>query len=344
MVPPGRRRRAGQPGHDRKGTTVMKFVASSCARVRALACLAGTASAHATGAARGAGSADRWGVADDASKFADDGGSWFYGAAARARASRRTAGRSRSIRPTRRRSTSCRSSSAPRRRRRRPAFASCSSLYSLEGLASTTRSRSAPGRRRSRRRSSQWGIHDFIVWNEPNTRLYWSPQKDASGKDVAAPAYEALLAQLLRRDPRDRPGRERDRHGPLAARVDERLERAARLPARRRQGVPGLGPARRRSWTSCRCIRTRTRATRPTGPESATPTPTASASRTSTASSRRSTTRSTAPGSRRRSNGLTFVDRRDRLADRHDEVPAVRQRRERQRVISEQHAGGRTSS
>jgi hypothetical protein len=36
----------------------------------------------------------------------------------------------------------------------------------------------------------QWGITDFIVWNEPNTALYWSPQ------DASAPAgYEALLAQ-----------------------------------------------------------------------------------------------------------------------------------------------------
>jgi len=34
-----------------------------------------------------------------------------------------------------------------------------------------------------------WGIHDFIIWNEPNTSLYWSPQ------DASAPAgYEALLA------------------------------------------------------------------------------------------------------------------------------------------------------
>jgi hypothetical protein len=41
----------------------------------------------------------------------------------------------------------------------------------------------------------QWGIHDFIVWNEPNTRLYWSPQKDGAGNDVAAPAYEDLLAK-----------------------------------------------------------------------------------------------------------------------------------------------------
>jgi hypothetical protein len=36
---------------------------------------------------------------------------------------------------------------------------------------------------------AQWGIHDFIVWNEPNTALYWSPQTFGS------PAgYEALLA------------------------------------------------------------------------------------------------------------------------------------------------------
>ena len=35
----------------------------------------------------------------------------------------------------------------------------------------------------------QWGINDFIIWNEPNTALYWSPQ------NAKAPAaYEALLA------------------------------------------------------------------------------------------------------------------------------------------------------
>jgi hypothetical protein len=36
----------------------------------------------------------------------------------------------------------------------------------------------------------QWGIDDFIVWNEPNTALYWSPQN--SGTPAA---YEALLAR-----------------------------------------------------------------------------------------------------------------------------------------------------
>jgi hypothetical protein len=35
----------------------------------------------------------------------------------------------------------------------------------------------------------QWGINDFIVWNEPNTALYWSPQ------NAHAPAaYEGLLS------------------------------------------------------------------------------------------------------------------------------------------------------
>ena len=37
---------------------------------------------------------------------------------------------------------------------------------------------------------SQWDIHDFIIWNEPNTSLYWSPQDS-----MAPAAYEALLAR-----------------------------------------------------------------------------------------------------------------------------------------------------
>jgi hypothetical protein len=40
-----------------------------------------------------------------------------------------------------------------------------------------------------------WGINDFVVLNEPNTALYWAPQKDASGADVAAAPVEALLAK-----------------------------------------------------------------------------------------------------------------------------------------------------
>jgi len=37
---------------------------------------------------------------------------------------------------------------------------------------------------------AQWGIDDFIIWNEPNTALYWSPQNSSTPA-----AYEALLAQ-----------------------------------------------------------------------------------------------------------------------------------------------------
>jgi hypothetical protein len=37
-------------------------------------------------------------------------------------------------------------------------------------------------------------LHDFIVGNEPNINRFWLPQFGAAGEDVAAPAYEQLLA------------------------------------------------------------------------------------------------------------------------------------------------------
>jgi hypothetical protein len=39
------------------------------------------------------------------------------------------------------------------------------------------------------------GVRDFIIGNEPNLNRFWLPQFGASGEDVAAPAYEQLLAQ-----------------------------------------------------------------------------------------------------------------------------------------------------
>jgi hypothetical protein len=68
------------------------------------------------------------------------------------------------------------------------------SLYSLKGSAHDPAAFCAWAQKVAET-VSPWGIHDYIVWNEPNTRLYWSPQKDASGRDVAGPQYEALLAQ-----------------------------------------------------------------------------------------------------------------------------------------------------
>ena len=37
-------------------------------------------------------------------------------------------------------------------------------------------------------------VHDFIIGNEPNLNRFWLPQFGGSGEDLAAPAYEALLA------------------------------------------------------------------------------------------------------------------------------------------------------
>jgi len=38
-------------------------------------------------------------------------------------------------------------------------------------------------------------VHEFIVGNEPNLNRYWMPQYGLDGSDVAAPAYEELLAK-----------------------------------------------------------------------------------------------------------------------------------------------------
>jgi hypothetical protein len=77
------------------------------------------------------------------------------------------------------------------------------------------------------------GVTDFIVGNEPNLNRYWLPQFGPEGEDLAAPAYEQLLAQsydAIKRTaptarvwggalaPRgiDRPNTGRDTHSPTA--------------------------------------------------------------------------------------------------------------------------------
>ena len=76
-------------------------------------------------------------------------------------------------------------------------------------------------------------LHDVIVGNEPNLNRFWLPQFGPSGEDVAAPAYEQLLAatydalKVVRPHstiyggalaPRgvDKPGTGRDTHSPTA--------------------------------------------------------------------------------------------------------------------------------
>ena len=77
------------------------------------------------------------------------------------------------------------------------------------------------------------GVTDFIVGNEPNLNRYWLPQFGPDGEDVAAPAYEQLLAQaydaIKRVSPKarvwggalaprgiDKPNTGRDTHSPTA--------------------------------------------------------------------------------------------------------------------------------
>jgi hypothetical protein len=135
----------------------------------------------------------RWGVADDASKYADDGGAWFYGELQGAGLTQnRWTVAFDPANPTA-------INELPFLERAAPIAQAAGvhillSLYSLKGSVHDPATFCAWAQKVAET-VSQWGIHDYIVWNEPNTRLYWSPQKDASGKDVAGPAYEALLAQ-----------------------------------------------------------------------------------------------------------------------------------------------------
>jgi hypothetical protein len=137
-----------------------------------------------------------WGVADDASKFADDGGSWFYGQmkGASLSSNRWTLAWDSTV-PTTIKELPFLERAAPK--------AQAAGVHVLLALYAGTPSPTATQHDPTQfcawagqvaATAKQWGIHDFIVWNEPNTRLYWFPQKDSNGTDVAAPAYESLLA------------------------------------------------------------------------------------------------------------------------------------------------------
>jgi hypothetical protein len=133
-----------------------------------------------------------WGVADDASKYADDGGLWFDGMLAGADL-------------TENRWTLAWDPSNPTAIDELPFIERAAPVAQAEGITivlalySKQASQHHPAgfcawAATVANTVEQWGINDFIVWNEPNTRLYWVPQKDAAGNDVAAAAYEQLLA------------------------------------------------------------------------------------------------------------------------------------------------------
>ena len=170
-----------------------RFAAAGALVAVLVGCLATSASARTdAGGAGPAMPAITWGVADDASKYADDGGAWFYNElkGAGLTQNRWTLAWD-STNPMAINELSFLQRAAPK--------AQAAGVHVLLSLYSTKASEHDPAAfcawaAAVAQTVSLWGIHDYIVWNEPNTRLYWSPQRDGSGNDVAAPAYEALLA------------------------------------------------------------------------------------------------------------------------------------------------------
>src|SRR5438105_12730448 len=171
----------------------MKKLTAALALVCALA-VAATAAAATSGSGRSAASTSvdapgiAYGVADDTGKYADDGGAWFNGMlkGANLTEERWTVSWNPGS-PTEIAELPFLQRSAPQAQKDgvhvvlalygRPASAhDAAGFCAWAGTVATT--------------VQQWGIHDFIVWNEPNTQLYWAPQ------DSSAPAaYEALLAK-----------------------------------------------------------------------------------------------------------------------------------------------------
>ena len=167
----------------------MRKLAAASALLIALACLvATTAGAHTSSQGAGATAGPLvWGVADDGGKYANDGGAWFNSELKGANLGEERWTLSFSPdRPTTIDELPFLERAAPQAQADgikvelalygRPASAHDPTTFcSWAALVAQT--------------VSQWGIHDFIVWNEPNTQLYWNPQ------DSGAPAaYEALLA------------------------------------------------------------------------------------------------------------------------------------------------------
>jgi hypothetical protein len=133
-----------------------------------------------------------WGVADDASKYADDGGAWFYSELEGAGLTQDRWTLTFDL------SNPTAIDELPFLERAAP-VAQAAGVRILLTLYSQKASVHDPiafctWAQQVAQTVSQWGIHDYIIWNEPNTRLYWSPQKDSRGRDLAAPVYEVLLA------------------------------------------------------------------------------------------------------------------------------------------------------
>jgi hypothetical protein len=168
---------------------VKKLAAAGALACTLTAVVAGAAAgAHSTAAGAAAVAPPLvWGVADDTGKYADDGGAWFDAKLQGANLGEERWTLSFSPdRPTSIDELSFLQRAAPQAQR--DGIKVVLALYSRPGSAHDPDTFCAWAALVASTVSA-WGIHDFIVWNEPNTQLYWSPQ------NKGAPAsYEALLA------------------------------------------------------------------------------------------------------------------------------------------------------
>jgi hypothetical protein len=101
-------------------------------------------------------------------------------------------------------------------------------------------------------------VRDFIIGNEPNLNRFWMPQFDRSSHDVAAPAYEVLLAQTYDalkavdptgsrgRVPQERP--DAPNHGRVRVPPRTWSPRGSRRPCATRAALPSRSTTTTSSW------------------------------------------------------------------------------------------------
>src|SRR3989440_2183027 len=153
----------------------MKVVA-----VLALACALFIPAAGVGAATGGSGSVAavppiNWGVADDASKYSDDGGTWFYGQLQGAGLTQnRWTVAFDPTNPTAINELPFLERAAPKAQE--AGVRVILVLYSLKGSQHDP-IQFCDWAKQVAQTVNQWGIHDFVIGNEVNTRLYWSPQK-----------------------------------------------------------------------------------------------------------------------------------------------------------------------
>ena len=146
-----------------------------------------------------------YGVADDASKYADDGGARFYTALPGAGL-------------TQNRWTLVWNPARPTAIEELPFLERAAPLAQRAGVRVTLAIYSKVASKHDpedfcgwaakvARTVKKWGITDFIVGNEPNTRLFWQPQKNTEGKNVAAPPSARCSHAATTRSRRRAPAR-----------------------------------------------------------------------------------------------------------------------------------------